>query len=74
MLYNGELFLLLNLPCYPAATILHTAQMAAGEIIAAQNCTLQGDGSYWLTNLMRGAMGLRMGDGTAQHKRHAGIA
>ena len=27
------------------------------EIIAAQNCTLQGDGSYWLTNLLRGRNG-----------------
>lgn len=57
VLYNGELFSITESAMLSGSNYFAYGADGRWEIIAAQNCTLQGDGSYWLTNLMRGRNG-----------------
>jgi len=57
VLYNGELFSITEAAMLAGSNYFAYGSDGRWEIIAAQNCTLQGDGSYWLTNLMRGRNG-----------------
>lgn len=64
VLYSGSLASVTELAMLNGAN--HFAYGAHGrwEIIAAQNCTLQGDGSYILTNLLRGRFGTEWAAGS----------
>jgi hypothetical protein len=56
-LYNGELFSITESAMLSGGNYFAYGADGRWEIIAAQNCVLQGDGSYWLTNLLRGRNG-----------------
>ena len=56
-LYNGELFSITEAAMLSGGNYFAYGADGRWEIIAAQNCVLQVDGSYWLTNLLRGRNG-----------------
>jgi hypothetical protein len=56
-LYNGELFSITESAMLSGGNYFAYGADGRWEIIAAQNCVLQVDGSYWLTNLLRGRNG-----------------
>lgn len=56
-LYNGELFSVTESAMLAGSNYFAYGVDGRWEIIAAQNCVLQVDGSYWLTNLLRGRNG-----------------
>lgn len=56
-LYSGDLSSVTELAMLNGANHFAYGQHGRWEIIAAQNCVLQGDGSYVLTNLLRGRFG-----------------
>lgn len=57
VLYNGELFSITESAMLSGGNYFAYGADGRWEIIAAQNCVLQVDGSYWLTNLLRGRNG-----------------
>lgn len=63
-LYQGALFSITELQMLNGANHFAYGFDGRWEIIAAQNCVLQGDGSYVLTDFLRGRFGTEIYTGT----------